>query len=54
MDFAEEIGLDDNATVVVIPLAGWGDVRGPDLTKERRDYRRMQAENNSKQARSMR
>lgn len=53
LSFAEELGLDDNGTVVVMPLAGWGDVRGPDLTKELREYRRTQA-TSSQQARSNR
>jgi protein phosphatase PTC6 len=41
--FAEEMGSEDNATVIVVPLAGWGRIRGPDNTKELRDYRRRQA-----------
>lgn len=43
MSFAEELGSEDNATVVVVPLAGWGHIRGPDKTKELREYRRRQA-----------
>lgn len=54
MNFAEEIGLDDNASVIVLPLAGWGDVRGPDLTKELRDWRRKQAEASMRERRSNR
>ena len=41
--FSEELGGDDNATAIVIPLAGWNKVSGPDKTKELRDYRRLQA-----------
>jgi serine/threonine protein phosphatase PrpC len=42
--FAEELsGGEDNATVVVVPLAGWGKIRGPDRTKALREYRRRQA-----------
>jgi protein phosphatase PTC6 len=41
--FAQELGGDDNATAIVVPLAGWGSIRGPDKTKELRDYRRQQA-----------
>ncbi|KDQ63395.1 hypothetical protein JAAARDRAFT_29424 [Jaapia argillacea MUCL 33604] len=41
--FAEELGSEDNATVLVVPLAGWGKIRGPDKTKEWREYRRNQA-----------
>lgn len=41
--FAEDLGAEDNATAVVVPLAGWGKIRGPDATKDLRDYRRRQA-----------
>ena len=41
--FSQELGGDDNATAIVVPLAGWGKIRGPDKTKELRDYRRVQA-----------
>jgi protein phosphatase PTC6 len=41
--FAEELGGEDNATAIVVPLAGWGKIRGPDVTQELRDYRRRQA-----------
>ena len=41
--FAEELGSEDNATVIVLPLAGWGKVKGPDRTLELREYRRAQA-----------
>lgn len=54
MNFAEEVGLEDNATVIVIPLAGWGDVRGDDLTRDLRDWRRKQAEINIRERRSNR
>ncbi|KAI5122573.1 hypothetical protein M0805_004790 [Coniferiporia weirii] len=43
LDFAEEIGGDDNLTAIVVPLAGWGRVTGPDRTKELREYRRTEA-----------
>ena len=51
MSFAEELGGEDNATVIVVPLAGWGRIRGPDKTKELRDYRRRQAVGNERQRR---
>lgn len=54
MNFAEEVGLDDNASVVVLPLAGWGDVRGPDQTKELRNWRRKQAELSMRERQSSR
>lgn len=41
--FSQELGGDDNATVIVVPLAGWGKIQGPDKTRELRDYRRVQA-----------
>lgn len=43
LDFAEELGSDDNLTAIVLPLAGWGQIRGPDRTKELREYRRTEA-----------
>lgn len=43
MDFAEEIGSEDNLTVIVVPLAGWGKIVGPDRTKELREWRRTEA-----------
>ncbi|KAG8969967.1 hypothetical protein FRC03_012420 [Tulasnella sp. 419] len=54
ISFAEEIGMDDNASVIVIPLSGWGHVKGPDRTKEIRDYKRAQAEASAKAKRSNR
>lgn len=47
LSFAEEMGSEDNGTAIVLPLAGWGKVRGPDRTKELREYRRQQAGNNT-------
>ena len=41
--FAEEMGSEDNATALVVPLAGWGKVEGPDKTRDLRNYRRQQA-----------
>lgn len=43
MDFAEELGAEDNLTAIVVPLAGWGQIHGPDRTKELREYRRTEA-----------
>ncbi|KAL7285132.1 hypothetical protein ACG7TL_000224 [Trametes sanguinea] len=39
--FAEDMGGDDNMTAVIVPLAGWGRVTGPDRTKELRQYRML-------------
>ena len=43
LSFAEELGSEDNATAIVVPLSGWGKIRGPDKTKELRKYRQQQA-----------
>jgi protein phosphatase PTC6 len=43
MSFAEDLGAEDNMTAMVVPLAGWGHIRGPDKTKELREYRSRQA-----------
>jgi len=43
LSFTEELGGGDNATAIVVPFAGWGKIRGPDKTKELREYRRRQA-----------
>ncbi len=40
LKFAEELGAEDNCTVMVIPLKGWGTTRGQDSTRERREVRR--------------
>ncbi|KAI0660382.1 protein serine/threonine phosphatase 2C [Cubamyces menziesii] len=39
LNFAEDMGGDDNMTAVIVPLAGWGHITGPDKTKEFREYR---------------
>ncbi|PFH54778.1 hypothetical protein AMATHDRAFT_134564 [Amanita thiersii Skay4041] len=43
MTFSQELGGGDNATAIVVPLAGWGRITGPDKTKDLREYRRQQA-----------
>jgi protein phosphatase PTC6 len=40
IDFAEDLGAEDNASVLVVPLAGWGNVGGVDETEARREYRK--------------
>ncbi|WFD00920.1 hypothetical protein MYAM1_003676 [Malassezia yamatoensis] len=37
--YAENLGSPDNATVLCVPLAGWGHVQGEDMTKDRRKER---------------
>lgn len=43
ISYAEELGSDDNATALVVPLAGWGKIYGPDKTKELREYKKREA-----------
>lgn len=43
LSFVQELGGEDNRTAIVLPLSGWGKIRGPDKTKELREYRRRQA-----------
>ncbi|KAJ3734723.1 phosphatase 2C-like domain-containing protein [Lentinula guzmanii] len=43
LSFVQELGGEDNRTAIVIPLSGWGKIRGSDKTKELREYRRKQA-----------
>ncbi len=43
LSFAQELGGGDNATAIVVPLAGWGHIIGPDKTKALREYRLQQA-----------
>lgn len=38
--YAEDLGTDDNATVVVVPLRGWGHIGGTDRTHAKRVARR--------------
>ena len=41
--FAVEMGSEDNANAIVVPLAGWVKIQGPDKTKDLRAYRQRQA-----------
>ncbi|ELU41608.1 protein phosphatase 2c isoform [Rhizoctonia solani AG-1 IA] len=40
VSLAEELGSEDNATALVVPLAGWGKTTGIDKTLELRNYRK--------------
>jgi protein phosphatase PTC6 len=40
VNFAEDLGAEDNCSCIVVPLAGWGNVGGTDETEARREYRR--------------
>ncbi|KAF8306045.1 protein serine/threonine phosphatase 2C [Clavulina sp. PMI_390] len=51
LSYAEMLGSEDNATVIVVPLAGWGMIRGPDRTYEIRMHRKKQAEGSERQRR---
>lgn len=44
LNFAEELGSDDNCTVLCIPLRGWGKIGGKDRTKEEREKRRSRVD----------
>lgn len=47
--FAETMGGDDNMTAIVLPLAGWGTVTGPDMTHQLREYRTQQIDGAERQ-----
>jgi len=49
--YAEEMGSEDNATAIVVPLAGWGKIQGPDRTKDLREYRQQNAVGSERQRR---
>jgi len=49
LSFAQEIGAWDNATAIVVPLAGWGQIEGPDKSLALREFRRQQAVGNERQ-----
>ncbi|KAL7418198.1 phosphatase 2C-like domain-containing protein [Mrakia frigida] len=44
VNFASDAGSEDNCSVMVVPLAGWGKIGGVDQTRERRDWRRKEVE----------
>ena len=39
VNFASDMAAQDNLTAIVIPLAGWGQMTGPDRTKAFREDR---------------
>ncbi|KAF8349779.1 phosphatase 2C-like domain-containing protein [Amanita rubescens] len=51
ISFSQDLGGDDNATAIVVPLAGWGKVTGPDKSKDLREYRWRQAIGSERQKR---
>ncbi|KAI0931899.1 hypothetical protein AcW1_000824 [Taiwanofungus camphoratus] len=48
LDFADQMGSDDNLTAIVVPLAGWGKMTGEDRTRELRNYRLRQMKGNER------
>lgn len=44
LNFAEELGVDDNATVLVVPLKGWGNIGGADSTLKQREFRKSKVD----------
>ena len=54
VNFAEDLGAEDNCTcMVVVPLAGWGEVGGRDETEARREYRKSKVSNLSSRMKRM-
>ncbi|KAI9461807.1 phosphatase 2C-like domain-containing protein [Boletus coccyginus] len=53
LSFAQELGAWDNATAIVVPLAGWGQIEGPDKSFALREFRRQQAVGNERRQRML-
>lgn len=51
--FAEDVGSDDNLTCIIVPLPGWGKMKGVDSSASRREYRLKQKSNLSGRQRRM-
>ncbi|KAH7885887.1 phosphatase 2C-like domain-containing protein [Phlebopus sp. FC_14] len=51
LSFSQELGGEDNATAIVVPLNGWGKVQGPDKSLALREFRRQQAVGSERQRR---
>ncbi|KAG1908217.1 phosphatase 2C-like domain-containing protein [Suillus fuscotomentosus] len=51
LSYSEELGGEDNATVIVVPLSGWKEIQGPDRTRALREYRSQQAVGSERQRR---
>lgn len=52
VSLAEELGSEDNATALIVPLAGWGQTTGPDKTLELRNYRKKMMIGSERQRRT--
>ncbi|KAJ9097278.1 hypothetical protein QFC21_004947 [Naganishia friedmannii] len=53
VNFAGDLGAEDNCTCMVVPLAGWGSVGGKDETEARREYRKGKVSALSSRSRRM-
>ncbi|SGY15094.1 BQ5605_C013g07244 [Microbotryum silenes-dioicae] len=53
VDFAEQVGAEDNLTCLVVPLLGWGKMGGVDVSASRREYRLGQAQGTSSRQKRM-
>jgi protein phosphatase PTC6 len=51
VNFAEELGAEDNSTALVLPLAGFGKIEGIDQTKNLRAWRQKEQVGNERQRR---
>lgn len=51
VSFAEELGAEDNATALILPLAGFGRITGVDQTKGLRAWRQKEQIGNERQRR---
>jgi len=51
VQFAEEVGGNDNMTCIVIPFSGWKKLGGTDTTAARREFRLRNASSSSRQRR---
>jgi len=53
LGFAEDLGSEDNMTVMVVPLPGWGKMGGVDGSAERRKFKLKQVNGNSSRQKRM-
>ena len=51
INFAEDVGSEDNCTAICVPLRGWGKIGGQDTTRDRREYRLSVSEVNRRDLR---
>ncbi|SCV70261.1 BQ2448_1655 [Microbotryum intermedium] len=53
VEFAEQVGAEDNLTCLVVPLLGWGKMGGVDVSASRREYRLGQMQGTSSRQKRM-